>query len=101
MGNAGQANYTAAKAGLVGLTKTVARELASRGVTVNAVAPGLIPTAMTEDLPEKVQQDILSQIPLGAPGTPHDIAAAVAFLASNDAAYVTGQVLTVDGGMVM
>ena len=101
MGNPGQAAYTAAKSGLIGLTKTAAKELASRGITANVVAPGYIPTEMTEKLPEDLKEKILEQVPLGAPGKPEDIAAAVAFLASNDAAYITGQVLVVDGGMVM
>ena len=101
MGNPGQAGYTAAKSGLIGLTKTAAKELASRGITANVVAPGYIPTEMTEKLPEQLKEKILEQVPLGTPGTPEDIAAAVAFLASVDAAYITGQVLVVDGGMVM
>ena len=101
MGNPGQAGYTAAKSGLIGLTKTAAKELASRGITANVVAPGYIPTEMTEKLPENLKEKILEQVPLGTPGKPEDIAAAVAFLASGDAAYVTGQVLVVDGGMVM
>lgn len=101
IGNPGQAGYTAAKSGLIGLTKTAAKELASRGITANVVAPGYIPTEMTEKLPEQLKEKILEQVPLGTPGTPEDIAAAVAFLASADAAYITGQVLVVDGGMVM
>ena len=101
MGNPGQAGYTAAKSGLVGLTKTAAKELAGRGITANVVAPGYIPTEMTEKLPDNLKEKILEQVPLGTPGKPEDIAAAVAFLASGDAAYVTGQVLVVDGGMVM
>ncbi len=101
MGNPGQAGYTAAKSGLIGLTKTAAKELASRCITANVVAPGYIPTEMTEKLPEQLKEKILEQVPLGTPGTPEDIAAAVAFLASADAAYITGQVLVVDGGMVM
>ena len=100
-GNAGQANYSASKAGLVGLTKTLARELASRGITVNAVAPGFITTDMTAILPDNVKTAVLQQIPLGHFGDPADIAAAVAFLASPEAGYITGQTLTVDGGMVM
>lgn len=101
MGNPGQAGYTAAKSGLIGLTKTAAKELASRKITANVVAPGYIPTEMTEKLPEGLKEKILEQVPLGTPGKPEDIAAAVAFLASGDAAYITGQVLVVDGGMVM
>lgn len=100
-GNVGQANYAAAKAGLVGLTKSVAREVATRGITANAVAPGLIQTDMTEALSEEVRNWMLSQIPMGIPGSVDDVAAAVAFLASDDAAYMTGQVLKIDGGMVM
>tara|TARA_Y100001934_G_scaffold270035_1_gene354307 strand:+ start:1448 stop:2194 length:747 start_codon:yes stop_codon:yes gene_type:complete len=101
-GNAGQANYAASKAGLIGLTKSLARELASRGITANAVAPGLVPeTGMTGELAAEVQQQMLSAVPLGRAGTPEDVAHAVAFLASEQAAYITGQVLAVDGGMVM
>ena len=100
-GNAGQANYAASKAGLIGLTKTLARELASRSITVNAVAPGFIVTDMTGGLSDEVKQTIMSKIPLAKLGQPEDIAAAVAFLASPEANYITGQVLTVDGGMVM
>lgn len=100
-GNAGQANYAASKAGLIGLTKTLARELASRSITVNAVAPGFIVTDMTGALSEEVKESIMEKIPLKKLGQPDDIAAAVAFLASSEANYVTGQVLTVDGGMVM
>jgi len=100
-GNAGQANYAASKAGLIGLTKTLARELASRGITVNAVAPGLIETDMTIVLSDEIRQSILQKVPLGKLGEPDDIAAAVAYLASAEAKYITGQVLTVDGGMVM
>jgi 3-oxoacyl-[acyl-carrier protein] reductase len=100
-GQAGQANYSSSKAGLVGLTKALARELGSRSVTVNAVAPGFIPTDLTKDLPEELKEASLKAIPLGRWGTTQDIANAVAFLASDDASYITGHVLTVDGGMVM
>ena len=100
-GNVGQANYVAAKAGVIGLTRAVAREVASRGITVNAIVPGFIDAGMTEGLSEEVRARYLQQIPLGRPGTPGDIAAAVVFLASEEAAYITGQVLNVDGGMVM
>ncbi len=100
-GNAGQANYAASKAGLIGLTKTLARELASRGITVNAVAPGFIVTDMTDVLSEQIKEAILPRIPLGRFGEGEDIAAAVAFLAAPEAKYITGQVLTVDGGMVI
>jgi 3-oxoacyl-[acyl-carrier protein] reductase len=101
MGNAGQANYSASKAGVIGLTKTTAKELASRGITVNAVAPGFIKTAMTDALSEEARQNLQKLIPLGRLGEAEDVARAVAFLASEEAAYITGQVLTVDGGMVM
>ncbi|MFC7392519.1 3-oxoacyl-[acyl-carrier-protein] reductase [Scopulibacillus cellulosilyticus] len=101
VGNAGQANYVSAKAGVIGLTKTAARELASRNITVNAVAPGFITTDMTKVLSEDVKEQMLSQIPLGRMGTPEDVASVVAFLASDASAYMTGQVLKVDGGMVM
>lgn len=101
IGNAGQTNYAASKAGLLGLTKSLARELASRGITVNAIAPGLIETDMTSVLSDEVRQSILQKVPLGKLGQPEDIAAAVAFLASTEASYITGQVLCVDGGMVM
>jgi 3-oxoacyl-[acyl-carrier protein] reductase len=101
MGNAGQSNYAASKAGLFGFTKSMARELASRGITVNALAPGFVETDMTSGLTEQVRADILKQIPLGSFGQPEDIANAALFLASPLARYVTGQVLTVDGGMVM
>jgi 3-oxoacyl-[acyl-carrier protein] reductase len=101
LGNAGQANYAAAKAGLIGLTKSLAKEIASRGVTVNAVAPGFITTDMTSALPAEVQETVMKAIPLGSFGNPEDIAEAVAFLASPAARYITGQVLSVDGGMAM
>ena len=102
VGNPGQANYVASKAGLIGLTKTLARELASRNITVNAVAPGLIPeTGMTADLSEEARSHMVDQVPLGRPGTAEDVAHAVGFLASDQAGYVTGQVLNVDGGMAM
>ena len=101
IGNAGQANYAASKAGLIGLTKVIARELASRGITSNAVAPGFIATDMTEVLSQQIKDDVVKQIPLAHFGEPADIAAAVAFLASGEAKYITGQVLAVDGGMVM
>ena len=100
-GNVGQANYAASKAGLIGLTKSAARELAGRGITVNCVAPGFIETDMTAALPESVRADLLGQIPLGRLGAAEEVAAAVAFLASPQAAYITGQVLCVDGGMAM
>ena len=98
-GNAGQTNYSASKAGLIGLTKSLAKELASRNVTVNAVAPGFIDTDMTAVLPEAAKTALLGSIPLGRMGKPEDVARAVAFLCSEDAAYITGQVLSVDGGM--
>ena len=101
MGNFGQANYSAAKAGLIGLTKTAARELAPRGVTVNAVAPGFIDTEMTRKLDEDVRDKLLQQIPLGHLGQPGDVANCVSFLVSNRARYITGQVLSVNGGMLM
>ncbi len=101
MGNAGQANYCASKAGLIGLTKSNARELAKREVTVNAVAPGFIISAMTDTLPEKVRDELAAQIPLGRLGTPEDIANAVLFLAAESSGYISGQVLGVNGGMYM
>ena len=101
MGNAGQANYSSSKAGVIGLTKSVARELASRGITSNAVAPGFIATDMTAAMPETVLETASKQIPLGYIGKPEDIAAAVSFLASEQAGYITGQVLCVDGGMAI
>ncbi|MBR4617120.1 MAG: SDR family oxidoreductase, partial [Kiritimatiellae bacterium] len=100
-GNAGQANYSAAKAGVIGFTKTIAKELASRGVTANAVAPGFIDTDMTSVLSDKAKEAALTGIPLGRMGTPEDVAAAVLFLVSDQSSYITGQVLHVDGGMVM
>jgi 3-oxoacyl-[acyl-carrier protein] reductase len=101
IGNAGQANYAASKAGIIGLTKSTARELASRNVTANAIAPGYIETEMTRVLPEEVTARMLQNIPLARPGTPQDVANAALFLASEYASYITGQVLVVDGGMVM
>jgi 3-oxoacyl-[acyl-carrier protein] reductase len=101
IGNAGQANYAASKAGLLGFTKSVAREFASRGVTVNAVAPGFIETDMTAVLSDDLKKQVLQKIPLNSFGTAEDIAAAALFLASPEARYITGQVLAVDGGMVM
>ncbi len=99
IGNAGQANYASAKAGIIGLTKSIAKEVGSRGITANAIAPGFIETKMTEQLDEKQRQELLQHIPLGSLGTPRDVAEAVAFLASEEAKYITGQVLNVDGGM--
>jgi len=100
-GASGQANYAASKAGLIGLTKALAQEMASRNITVNAIAPGYIATDMTKVLPDEVKQKILASVPLGRIGTPDDVAAAVKFLASDDASYITGQVLAVNGGMYM
>ncbi len=100
-GNGGQANYAAAKAGLIGLTKAMAREVASRGITVNCIAPGYISTEMTAGLDAEAQRALQEQIPMGAQGTPEDVAAAAAFLASDDSAYITGQTLHVNGGMYM
>jgi 3-oxoacyl-[acyl-carrier protein] reductase len=101
MGNIGQADYSASKAGLIGLTKTTARELAERGVNVNAIAPGFIQSDMTHVLSEEVSQKMLSQIPMNLNGKPDDVAHAVLFLVSNLAKYITGQVINIDGGMVM
>ena len=101
MGNAGQTNYSASKAGLIGLTKTAAKEYAKKGITVNAVAPGFIATDMTEVLSDEVKEQACRQIPLGRFGKPEDIAAAVSFLASDEAGYITGQVISVDGGICM
>ncbi len=101
VGNAGQANYAAAKAGLIGLTKSVAKEVALRNITANAIAPGLVETELTADLTEEQQQAVLQMTPLGRAATPEEIAPAVAFLASEEAGYITGAVLTIDGGLVM
>jgi len=101
MGNAGQTNYAASKAGVIGFTKSLAREVAARGITVNAVAPGFIQTAMTDALPDKAREELVNLIPNGRLGTPEDVAAAVRFLVSEDASYITGQVLHVNGGMYM
>jgi 3-oxoacyl-[acyl-carrier protein] reductase len=100
-GQAGQANYASSKAGLIGLTMAIAREVGSRSITCNAVAPGLIETAMTSNLPEELKQSALKNIPLGRNGTPEDVANAVAFLASDEASYITGHVLNVNGGLLM
>lgn len=100
-GNAGQVNYAAAKAGVIGITKTAAKELGARGITVNAIAPGFIETDMTDVLPEEIKEGASKQIPLGHFGKPEDIAGAAAFLASDSASYITGQVLVVDGGLTM
>lgn len=101
MGNIGQANYAAAKAGVIGLTKACAKEMAARNIRVNAVAPGFIETAMTDGIPKKIREGMIASIPMGRMGQPEDIARAVCFLASDDASYITGQVLVVDGGLVM
>jgi len=101
MGNAGQANYAASKAGLIGLTKSIARELASRNITCNAVAPGFVVTAMTDEMTEEAKQRLFAEIPLGRLGTVEDVAAAVAYLASEEASYVTGHVLNISGGLYM
>jgi 3-oxoacyl-[acyl-carrier protein] reductase len=101
MGNAGQTNYAASKAGVIGLTKSLAKEVASRGINVNAVAPGFIQTAMTDGLPEKARDELVTLIPNGRLGLPEDVSAAVKFLLSDDASYITGQVLHVNGGMYM
>ena len=99
IGNAGQANYASAKAGIIGFTRSVAREVASRGITANAVAPGFIDTEMTQQLSQNQRQELIARIPSGRLGSPEDVAAAVCFLASEEASYITGQVLTIDGGM--
>ena len=99
IGNPGQANYSSSKAGIIGLTRTIAKEVASRGITANAIAPGFIDTPMTQQLPDERKQELMDQVPLGFLGTPGDVAEAVAFLASEEARYITGQVLTVDGGI--
>lgn len=101
MGNAGQANYSAAKAGMIGLTKTTAKEMAQRGVTCNAIAPGFVETAMTGKLPEAARETALAQIPVRRMGRPEEVAALAAFLASDDAAYITGAVIPIDGGLNM
>ncbi len=100
-GQAGQTNYSASKAGVIGFTKALAREVASRNITVNAVAPGFIPTALTVDLPDDLKEAIIKATPMGRMGKPEEVASAVAFFASDEASYITGQVLSVDGGMVM
>lgn len=100
-GNAGQTNYSASKAGLIGFTRALAREVASRNITVNAVAPGYVPTDLTNVLPDEIKDGLAAQIPLGRMGTAEEVATAVAFLATDEAGYITGQVLSVDGGMVM
>jgi len=101
VGNAGQANYSSSKAGIIGLTKTTAKELGSRGITANAVAPGFIQTAMTDALPEELREQMKKQVPLARLGTPEDVARVILFLASDDSAYVTGQVISIDGGLFM
>ncbi len=101
VGNKGQANYASAKAGIIGLTRTIAKEVASRGITANAIAPGVIDTEMTQQLPENWKEELKNNIPLGYIGSPRDVAEAVAFLASEEARYITGQVLSVDGGMAI
>ena len=101
MGNAGQANYSASKAGIIGFTKSIAREYADRGITVNAVAPGFITTAMTDAIPGKEREELIKQIPMRRLGTPEDVAKTVYFLSSEDAGYITGQVIGVNGGLYM
>ena len=101
MGNAGQANYAASKAGVIGFTKTIAKEYAKRGIKVNAIAPGFIATAMTDELSDKVKEEMMKQIPMGKLGTPEDVADAVLFLASDASSYITGQVININGGMYM
>lgn len=101
IGNSGQINYAAAKAGIIGITKSAAKEFASRGITVNAIAPGFIATDMTNALSDSMKEEIIKNIPLKRPGNPEDVASAVAFLASDEASYITGQIINVDGGMVM